>query len=66
MNHAQLAATLIRIALGETFSMNAILAAEKLATTPYEKALLRRYRNGNTCGVDHVALQMFAIKINED
>lgn len=59
-----LAAKLDAISMNQTFYMSAIEQAESLSWLSLdEKACLRRYRNGNNAGMDHITLQDIAIKI---
>jgi hypothetical protein len=59
-----LAKHLDAIAMGQYFLMSAIVEAESIKWLSVDdKAVLRRYRNGNNSGMDHIQLQAVAIKI---
>jgi hypothetical protein len=52
------------IALGLSFHMDALEEAEKISWLDMDdKAVLRRYRNGNQYSMDHIALQAVAMKL---
>jgi hypothetical protein len=60
----RLAQQLEMIALGEAYFGAAIRAAKQLPIiNGAEKAMLTRYENGATSGIDHVSLQMLALRI---
>jgi|GEM_PF-4267618 len=60
----RLAQQLEMIAMGEAFFGQALRAAKKLPIVDEdEKALLSRFENGTDSGIDHVSLQVVALRI---
>lgn len=63
-NAARIAWELERTALGDGFYGNALAVAKDIpGVTPEEKGLLDRYATGLQAGMDHLALQALAIRI---
>lgn len=64
-NAARIAWELERTAVGDGFYGNALRVAKDIpGLTNDERLLLDRYATGQSCGIDHVALQSLALRID--